>query len=49
MAQTGSPGPGETLRRVAQLLKSQLREQDSLFRYGGAEIAVVLPAATNET
>ena len=36
------------LRRVADLMRSQLRPQDLIARYGGEEFALLLPATTLE-
>ena len=36
----------ETLRSVAHILQAELRAQDSLFRYGGEEFAVIMPETT---
>lgn len=44
--QFGHPVGDETLRSVAHVLRAELRAQDSLFRYGGEEFAVMLPATT---
>ncbi|MCB0932462.1 MAG: sensor domain-containing diguanylate cyclase [Mycobacterium sp.] len=42
----GHAAGDETLRSVAQLLQSELRANDYLFRFGGDEFTVVLPDTT---
>jgi diguanylate cyclase (GGDEF)-like protein len=42
----GHPAGDEVLCAVAQLLQSELRDCDHLFRYGGEEFAVVMPDTT---
>jgi diguanylate cyclase (GGDEF)-like protein len=41
--QLSHEGGDELLRSVAQLLRSNLRSSDAIFRYGGDEFAAVLP------
>ena len=42
----GHPAGDEVLCGVAQLLQSELRDSDFLFRYGGEEFTVLLPHTT---
>jgi diguanylate cyclase (GGDEF)-like protein len=42
----GHPIGDEALRRVAEALRRSVRDQDSVFRVGGEEFAVLLPGAT---
>jgi two-component system cell cycle response regulator len=42
-AEHGSPMGDEVLRSVAAVLRGNLRPVDRLARYGGAELAVILP------
>ncbi|MEN3002442.1 MAG: diguanylate cyclase [Armatimonadota bacterium] len=44
----GHQAGDEVLRRVAQILKRQVREVDFVARYGGEEFAIVLPATELE-
>lgn len=37
------------LREFAKCVKSSIREQDGLFRFGGEEFALLLPSTTKET
>jgi diguanylate cyclase (GGDEF)-like protein len=39
----GHPVGDEALRRVAEALRSSVREQDAVFRVGGEEFAVLMP------
>ena len=39
----------EVLRRVARVLRHQVRPQDLLARYGGEEFALLLPNTDTET
>jgi diguanylate cyclase (GGDEF)-like protein len=39
----GHPVGDEALRRVAEALRSSVREQDTVFRVGGEEFAVLMP------
>jgi len=42
----GHPIGDEALRRVAEALRHSVRDQDSVFRVGGEEFAVLLPGLT---
>jgi len=44
----GHPAGDEVLRRVAQVLGGEIRNVDILCRYGGEEIAVILPETNGE-
>lgn len=39
----GHPAGDKVLRRIADMLKSQVRASDQVFRYGGEEFAILLP------
>lgn len=40
----GHPAGDRALRRVAGIVRSCVREQDTVYRFGGEELAVLLPA-----
>lgn len=44
----GAPAEGGDLERVAGVLKSRLRDFDTLVRYSGRELAFILPDASGE-
>jgi len=44
----GHPAGDEVLRRLGQILKDTIRENDIAARYGGEEFAVILPAVQKE-
>ncbi|MCS7254433.1 MAG: sensor domain-containing diguanylate cyclase [Armatimonadota bacterium] len=44
----GHQAGDEVLRRLAEIFKSQAREQDIVARYGGEEFAIILPVTPKE-
>lgn len=44
----GHPAGDAALRRVAAILRGQIRSRDLVTRYGGEEFALILPATTAE-
>ena len=44
----GHPAGDEVLRRLATLMKSQIRRADIACRYGGEEFLIILPETTRE-
>jgi len=40
----GHPAGDEALRRVAGIVRASVRERDTVYRFGGEELAVLLPA-----
>ena len=45
----GHAAGDKVLHRVAQLVKSQVRSTDYLFRWGGEEFLIILPETTLES
>ncbi|HQV32186.1 MAG TPA: diguanylate cyclase [Calditrichia bacterium] len=44
----GHPAGDEVLRKVSQILKLSVRDNDIVARYGGEEFAIILPSADKE-
>ncbi len=44
----GHPAGDEVLRKLGQILKHTVRENDIVARYGGEEFAIILPEVKNE-
>jgi diguanylate cyclase (GGDEF)-like protein len=44
----GHPTGDKALRQVADIVQSQLRESDRLYRYGGEELLILMPKVTDK-